>query len=461
MQSSLKKSLYLGLAALSFASVAAVSTNASAKSYAKAGAETDLTVTKDDTNVESTGTNALFTKPGTTKGAKVVASKATMKKLANSGKSADYFWAYRTTTTNKGAVYYKVVSMNGKYRGYVYAGKKAGEFSRGIVKADTVTPNTTDANISKRVYFKAPGTHNVTWTAPKYTEHKASKRVVNTKPFAKDTLTVTKAETKTRENTLYYYVQDAEHPSVSGWIYAGAVTTDDSAAFNDSTDVKVEYVNADGKTVASQIATGLNADGTTTAATTAGTPVGTALSTQITAEVANKTLANSGYTYAATNANAAALLTAKTGDTVKLNVTENTAATTPLKLVKANSSSTATDTADLSVYSDGDTASATTVVVPKLSAGFKGADGAAFTSATLKAFATDNNLTTLYTPTITTGTGDTATKTYYKYTLVDAKDGNYGTGNTATLVYSQSDAINGTSPADANSSTDAGTIWAK
>ncbi|WP_057878451.1 hypothetical protein [Levilactobacillus paucivorans] len=81
MQSSLKKSLYLGLAALSFVSVAAVSTNASAKSYAKAGAETDLTVNNKAFNVESTGTNALFTKPGTTKGAKVVASKATMKKL--------------------------------------------------------------------------------------------------------------------------------------------------------------------------------------------------------------------------------------------------------------------------------------------------------------------------------------------------------------------------------------------
>lgn len=243
MQSSLKKSLYLGLAALSFASVAAVSTNASAKSYAKAGAETDLTVTKDDTNVESTGTNALFTKPGTTKGAKVVASKAKMKKLANSGKSADYFWAYRTVTTNKGAVYYKVVTMNGKYRGYVYAGKKEGEFSRGIVKAETTTPKTTDAMLNKTVYFKNPGTHNVTWTAPKYTEHKASQRVINTTPFAGDKLTVTKAETKTRENTLYYYVEDATHPTVSGWIYAGAVSTTASDAVQAENGITVKYID--------------------------------------------------------------------------------------------------------------------------------------------------------------------------------------------------------------------------
>ncbi|WP_309296934.1 S-layer protein [Levilactobacillus humaensis] len=266
MQSSLKKSLYLGLAALSFVSVAAVSTNASAKSYAKAGAETDLTVNNKAFNVESTGTNALFTKPGTTKGAKVVASKATMKKLANSGKSADYFWAYRTTTTNKGAVYYKVVSMNGKYRGYVYAGKTEGAVSRGLKKADTTTkaamPTITN------VYLK-DSNKNTLWNAPKYTAHKAHK--VSLQGVTKGgSFTVLNAATKTRENTLYYYVQSNDQKDVKGWVYAGGTSTDSNAAESYNS-VNVKFQLADGTPVGSSTWV----DKSATDTTAAGKPVGT------------------------------------------------------------------------------------------------------------------------------------------------------------------------------------------
>ncbi|MCW3779269.1 S-layer protein, partial [Levilactobacillus namurensis] len=169
MQSSLKKSLYLGLAALSFGAVATVSTTASAKSYATAGAYSKLTIDATKRNVEATGTNALYTKPGTVKGAKVVASKATMAKLASSKKSADYFRAYGVKTTNRGSVYYRVVTMDQKYRGYVYGGKVADTFGGGIKAAETTTANTTDSTIGKTVTFTNPGTKNVTWTAPKYT----------------------------------------------------------------------------------------------------------------------------------------------------------------------------------------------------------------------------------------------------------------------------------------------------
>lgn len=255
MQSSLKKSLYLGLAALSFVSVAAVSTTASAKSYAKAGAYTVLKADATKRNVEATGTNALYTKPGTVKGAKVVASKATMAKLAASKKSADYFRAYGQKTTNRGSVYYRVVTMDGKYRGYVYGGKTADTFAGGVKSAETTVDKTaTDTTVGKTVYFANPGKTNVTWTAPKYTQYKASKNVTNTQPFAADALKVTKAATKTREGSLYYYVKDAKNPAISGWIYAGAVTAGKSDAAKAENGITFNYINkATGAKVSSAI----------------------------------------------------------------------------------------------------------------------------------------------------------------------------------------------------------------
>lgn len=458
MQSSLKKSLYLGLAALSFAGVAAVSTTASAKSYATAGAYTTLKSDATTRNVEATGTNALYTKPGTVKGAKVVASKATMAKLASSKKSADYFRAYGVKTTNRGSVYYRVVTMDGKYRGYVYGGTSDAAFAGGIKSATTMTDQTSsNTMVGKTVYFENPGKTNVTWNAPKYTQYKASKNVVSTQPFSGDTLKVTKAATKTREGSLYYYVEDQNHPSVSGWIYSKAVTTDASVAFNEVSDVKVNFVNASGTTVSSTILQNLKTDADTTKTATAkGTAVGTDATAQLTTDVAKKALTGTGYAYTATNANKAALLAAKTGDTVTLSVTQNNEVTTPIKLVAAATSATANDAKDLSVYRAGTTtASATTVVVPSLSTGFKGADGAAFTADTLKAFATSNKLDTLYTPSYDVN----GTKTYTKYVLSSAEAGTYGASSNATLVYTAT-TLEGTSPADSTSSTDTGSIFA-
>ncbi|MCS8597135.1 S-layer protein [Levilactobacillus brevis] len=255
MQSSLKKSLYLGLAALSFAGVAAVSTTASAKSYATAGAYSTLKTDATKRNVEATGTNALYTKPGTVKGAKVVASKATMAKLASSKKSADYFRAYGVKTTNRGSVYYKVVTMDGKYRGYVYGGKTTDAFAGGIKSADTTTTATNPTKLQN--YYLKDVSKNTLWTAPKYTQYKASK--VNLYGASKtDPFKVDSAATKTREGSLYYHVTDVNDSSISGWIYAGkgydatattqdlgglSLTVSDAAATADNS-VKVVYRDA-------------------------------------------------------------------------------------------------------------------------------------------------------------------------------------------------------------------------
>lgn len=259
MQSRLTKTLYLGLAALSLGAVTAASTTANAASKAKVTSTKKLSSAPETRNVVATGKNALYTKPGTVKGAKVVASKAKMAKLANSKKSADYFRAYSIATTNKGSVYYKVVTMNGKYRGYVYGGKSADAFAKGIVSAETTK---SAALPSRTAGFKLTDVKkNTLWNAPKYTQYKA-KKVSMYGVKDTDTFTVSKAATKTREGSLYYYVTDAQRPSVSGWIYVGngyqdattvtlgglTLGTAEAAATNDNS-VKIVYRDAAGQTV--------------------------------------------------------------------------------------------------------------------------------------------------------------------------------------------------------------------
>ncbi|WKF77678.1 S-layer protein (plasmid) [Lactiplantibacillus pentosus] len=217
MRSSFAKSIYVGAAVLGLAGLSAVTTTtASAKSYATAGAYTALA--DKSQNVTVTGTNAIYSKPGTVKGAKVVASKKTVAKLAASKKSSDTFYAYGTKTTNRGSVYYKIVTMDKKYRGYVYAGKTAGTFTAGIKAAETTTAATTPARTTG--YYLKDVSKNTLWTAPKYTDIHAKK--VSLYGAAKtDPFTVDQAATKTKEGSLYYHVTDSKNSAISGWIYAG------------------------------------------------------------------------------------------------------------------------------------------------------------------------------------------------------------------------------------------------
>ncbi|WP_395390599.1 MULTISPECIES: hypothetical protein [Levilactobacillus] len=494
MQSSLKKSLYLGLAALSFVSVAAVSTTASAKSYAKAGAYTVLKADATKRNVEATGTNALYTKPGTVKGAKVVASKATMAKLAASKKSADYFRAYGQKTTNRGSVYYRVVTMDGKYRGYVYGGKTADTFAGGVKSAETTVDKTaTDTTVGKTVYFANPGKTNVTWTAPKYTQYKASKNVTNTQPFAADALKVTKAATKTREGSLYYYVEDAANPSVSGWIYSKAVTTDSSVAFNQTTDVKVNFV--DGSTVVkSGVLQDVLSDDTNAVAKATGTAVGKDATVKATTKdtTTNTTwvdneLKGTGYTYVTSSANAAALLAAKTGDTITLNVKKGDTVTTT---ISAYENSTATDgttvtntkltNVDATKYNAAVETAKTdqsalnytdfgkqVAVFPSLTTGFTGVSGASFTSTDLSTFANSNKLGTLYSPTFyvaksgatdaVASNGTNGVPAYVEYDLKSANAGTYG--DKAQLFYNSKFVYGSESPAKVSSSNQGNDIF--
>ena len=104
MHLNLNKSLILGLAAISLtATTGILTTNVSAKSYARITSNQALQTAPQNRNVTTNGTSALYTKAGTLRGARVIASKYTLQRYGTSKKSSQYFRAYRVATTNRGS----------------------------------------------------------------------------------------------------------------------------------------------------------------------------------------------------------------------------------------------------------------------------------------------------------------------------------------------------------------------
>lgn len=230
----------MGLLAISTTS----STNASAATLKTK--YTKLTTSGSKRNVTSTGNYALYTKPGTVKGAKLVASKAQMKKFgtysrsnqayyANHSKnqsykgSTYYFRAYGYEVTSTGAVYYKVVTMNGKYRGYVYGGKQIGAFAGGVksVATTTTTGTSIPSNWTDGVGIYAGGT---LWNHVPYTQY-GTKKLGHMSDLNTTTIPhlakfkIDKVAKRTREQDTYYHLVSSDSNHLSGWVkssYIGA-----------------------------------------------------------------------------------------------------------------------------------------------------------------------------------------------------------------------------------------------
>lgn len=209
--------------------------HAQAKSYATVKTNDYMTTAGTKRNVAPTGTNALYTKAGTLKGAKVILTKTQMAKLGSSKYSKDYFRVYKQATTSRNSVYYKVVSFDGKYRGWVYGGKTVNNFNAGIQSVNTTSPLSLDNTVKNTKYYLLNTTAAVTRNYPTMTQYKVSKIMTNPKNYQNVPLTVTDAVTRTREGSTYYYVTSAEHPEINGWIWEGYLYTKD----NSNTNMKV------------------------------------------------------------------------------------------------------------------------------------------------------------------------------------------------------------------------------
>ena len=477
MRSSFAKSIYVGAAVLGLAGLSAVTTTtASAKSYATAGSYTALTKGQ---NVLVNGTSAIYSKPGTVKGAKVVASKKTVAKLAASKKSSDTFYAYGTKTTNRHSVYYKIVTMDKKYRGYIYGGKTAGTFAGGIKTTDTLTDATVPT--ANTGFYLKDTKANTLWSAPKNTDINA-KKVSLYGAQSSDTFTISKAATKTKEGSLYYYVTDDNNSDVAGWIYAGGLTTNGSEAFNQATQVQFNVKSLDGKTLktfsydvnthvkGTVIDKGVlywyGTDGKSTTPTTLAPNVVTA---------ANNALKGTGYSIKGSDS-VNLVSNAKSGDVISLYATKGDVVPTTITALRFNGDVAGSEALvnGKKTPATGATAYKTITTMPTLTTVFSGAQGANYTSADVVANLTTNKATTLtsgnfYLPANTaadaskdvlanaslTSAGDKNTEYHMVYTLKSGVAGSYGQ-TPAQALYTGT-LVKGAAPTTSTTGTTTGT----
>lgn len=188
-------------------------------------------------SVATTGKYALYTKPETMKGARLVASKEKMSQFGrytrsdanfyatrimnrpNRG-STYFFQAYGYRVMTNGDIYYRVVSMNKKYRGYVYGGKTLGQFSKGIVAAQT-TRRVSQYNFANEpVGIVTPG---ILWNVVPYTQYPTKKlgqmadTPITTLPHLAK-FKIKRAAQRVREGDQYYLVVSEDNHHLKGWV---------------------------------------------------------------------------------------------------------------------------------------------------------------------------------------------------------------------------------------------------
>lgn len=237
MKFNFNRSMLLGIAAVGVLTIAgsANGTVASAKSYAHVVLNTKLTSKASLRNVNFTGTSALYTKAGTLKGARRVAKQTTLMKLANSNDSQNNVRAYQVAQTNRGSVYYKVVTFDGHYRGWIYGGKHTTSFAGGLYDYTTFDnqflSTLTSAQQNATYKIANPGVANdgktVTYKQPAWTQYKVGRAITDSTPYANSQFKIDQVGTRTREKDQWVHIVDTTNATspANGWILFSGLTS--------------------------------------------------------------------------------------------------------------------------------------------------------------------------------------------------------------------------------------------
>lgn len=224
MRDSLKRTLTISAAALSFATVASFGTSASASKIKQTGTTNVEPTTAYIRNYKATGSNAIYTKPGKLHGAKMVAS-------ASTAAQQPVLRGYKIAKLSNKSYYMKVVGFDGKYRGYIYVGKKNPINNLKKVGGGlTYLPTTSDATLTKGekgdLALAKAGSETQIHKVPKGSQYKTNPLVTDTSDYAGHKLAASKAVTNNMDGQKWVYVSDVTAPTnVSGWVRASDLTT--------------------------------------------------------------------------------------------------------------------------------------------------------------------------------------------------------------------------------------------
>lgn len=252
MRIHIKQSVIISLAAFGLlAAVGATNAqNASAKSRVRVTSNVKLRTDGSTRNVAFTGKAGLYTKASSLKSAKKVATTITLKDLARSKKSTKNVRAYRVARTNKGKVYYKVVTFDGHYRGWIYGGRSKAVFAGGLKSYQTFQQGSLTNDMSNNTFqFANPGTANdnqtVTYKQPAWTQYKIGRQVTDSTPYATVNYKIDQAGTRTREGDQWVHIYATNGNSgADGWIlYSGLKTASNNSPIADNA-IRINLVDS-------------------------------------------------------------------------------------------------------------------------------------------------------------------------------------------------------------------------